>query len=70
MGLGFSPLAAAGLQIARNRGDGIDAGNRFEVDLTLYTFEIILDQIENIPRRQALAELAESHAEFLSLAGY
>ncbi len=47
---GPQPLAAAVLQITGNGGDRIDAGHRLQADLALHPLEILLDQIEDLPR--------------------
>ena len=47
-------LTAARVQIAADGGDGVDGGNRFEGDLFFYAPEIVLDEIEDLLRRERL----------------
>ncbi len=48
--MGRSRLPAAILQIPRNGGNRFDAGHRFQADLALHAFEILLHQLEDLPR--------------------
>ena len=56
-------LAAAGLQILADVGDGVDRGDGFEADFALDLIEVVADQIEDFERGEGLAELAECHGK-------
>ena len=51
---GPQTLAAALLQIAADGGDGLDRGQRFEVDRLLDPFEVFAHEIENLARGEGL----------------
>src|SRR6185369_17938489 len=60
-------LASAGLQILTDVGDCVGRGDGFEADFAFDLLEIDANQIVNLKRGKSRTQLAEGHAELLSV---
>jgi hypothetical protein len=52
------PFAAARLQILADGGDGIHRRHGFGGDLLFHLLQVVVDEVENLARRDGLPELA------------
>ena len=58
---GTQPLAAAGLQILADVGEGFHRGDGLQADLALHLIQVRADQVENLDGGERLADFAECH---------
>jgi len=54
-------LSAAGLQVLADGRHRVHGGDRFRRDLFFDLFQLVLDQVENLARRDGLTHLAQIH---------